>query len=156
MEETIFRHMKKVRGITEQQLSQIPEELADKVPVGFNNNMRWNFGHIALIQEKLVYGVRNEKMEVPEAFFNFFGPRTKPANWKGTPPSLTEIATVLSNQKKRIELSHSGLLEEELAVPFTNGMGLTFYTTGETLLFSFYHEGRHLETIKRIDRALKA
>jgi hypothetical protein len=45
-------------------------------------------------------------------------------------------------------------LNEKLPTPFTNRGGITFYTVGETLLFSFYHEALHVETIKRLYRSI--
>lgn len=54
--------MEIVRGITMKSINRIPEEIVDIVPKGFNNNIHWNFGHIAFIQEKLVYGVLDEMM----------------------------------------------------------------------------------------------
>ncbi|WP_277585172.1 DinB family protein [Psychrobacillus antarcticus] len=155
MEQTIFQHMQVVRGITEKSILQIPEELADIVPTGFTNNIRWNFGHIAYIQEKLVFGVSGEKMTLPEAYEVFFSAGTKPADWIGTPPSLAEISGELIGQKQRITDYLSENLRKTLPEPFTNKAGITFHTLGETFLFSFYHEALHMETIKRVYRAIK-
>ncbi|GGJ66669.1 putative damage-inducible protein DinB [Anoxybacillus voinovskiensis] len=154
MEQTILRHMETVRGITEKTIEKIPEAIADIVPPGFANNIRWNFGHIAVVQEKLVLGVLSEEMGLPEAYGTFFAPSTKPEEWKETPPTLAEIAEVLKEQKRRIAQFIPGRWHDKLPTPFTNRAGITFYTVGETLLFSFYHEAMHIETIKRIYRAL--
>lgn len=155
MEQIIFQHMQVVRGITEKSIQQIPEELADIVPTGFTNNIRWNFGHIAYIQEKLVFGVTGEKMILPEEYEVFFSAGTKPADWIGTPPTLAEISGELIAQKQRIGDSLPGNLQKRLPEPFTNRLGITFHTLGETFLFSFYHEALHMESIKRIYRAIK-
>ncbi|SEN69474.1 DinB superfamily protein [Paenisporosarcina quisquiliarum] len=155
MEQKIFEHMQKVRGITEKSIQQIPEELADIIPKGFSNNIRWNFGHIAYIQEKLVFGVSGDKMALPDSYEVFFSAGTKPANWIGTPPSLAAISDELVAQKQRIENSLPGNLQKRLPEPFTNKSGITFHTLGETFLFSFYHEALHMESIKRIYRTIK-
>lgn len=154
LEQTILNHMEVVRKITEKSIDRIPEEITDIVPEGFNNNIRWNFGHIAYIQEKLVYGVLGEKMSLPKEYEEFFSAGTKPADWKGTPPSMAEISAVLTEQTARIKEFVPGRFQEKLSIPFTNRAGITFHTLGETLLFSFYHEGMHIETIKRIYRAI--
>ncbi|MFJ7826551.1 DinB family protein [Psychrobacillus sp. NPDC096623] len=155
MEQTIFQHMQIVRGITERSIQQIPEELADYIPTGFTNNIRWNFGHIAYIQEKLVFGVADEKMTLPKAYEGFFSAGTKPSSWIGNAPTLAEISDELTAQKQRIVDSLPGNLHKRLPEPFTNKAGITFHTLGETFLFSFYHEALHMETIKRIYRATK-
>lgn len=147
--------MQIVRGLTEKSIQQIPEELADIIPMGFTNNIRWNFGHIVYIQEKLVFGVSGEKMILPEAFEVFFSAGTKPADWIGIPPSIAEISNELIAQKQRIKDYLPGNLQKRLPEPFTNKAGITFHTLGETFLFSFYHEALHIEAIKRIYRAIK-
>ena len=150
LEQTIIQHMKTVRGITEQTMKGIPEEVMDRIPHGFNNNIRWNFGHIAFVQEKLVYGILGEEMNIPKEYEKLFGAGTKPAEWIGTPPSFTEIAEILSEQKTRIKDFLPGRFHENLPTPYTNRGGITFYTVGEAFLYSFYHEALHIETIKRL------
>jgi len=146
--------MEVVREITVKSINRIPEDIADIVPEGYNNNIRWNFGHIAFIQEKLVYGVSGEKMNLTKEYEDFFSAGTKPADWKGTPPSLAEISVILTEQTERIKEFVPGRFSEKLSTPFTNRAGITFETIGETWLFSFYHEGMHMETIKRLYRAI--
>src|SRR5690606_17634294 len=114
------QHMQIVRGITEKTIQQIPEELADIIPVGFTNNIRWNFGHIAYIQEKLVFGVVGEKMSLPVAYEIFFSAGTKPTDWIGTPPTLSEILGELIAQKERIGSALPGNLQKRLPEPFIN------------------------------------
>ncbi|MBG9546046.1 DinB family protein [Bacillus firmus] len=154
MEQTIFDHMEPVRGITEKSIKNIPEEMADIIPEGFNNSIRWNFGHIAFVQEKLVFGLTGEEMMVPKNYERFFGAGSKPADWTGYPPSFMEIASVLAGQKSRIKTYLHGRLDQKLPSPYTNRSGITFYTAGEAFLFGFYHEAMHMETIKQIYRSI--
>jgi hypothetical protein len=49
LEKTIIHHMETVRRMTEQTMKEIPEEISDIIPKGFNNNIRWNFGHIVFV-----------------------------------------------------------------------------------------------------------
>lgn len=156
MEQTIIHHMKTVRKITEQTMEKMPEEILDVIPNNFNNNIRWNFGHIAFVQEKLVFGLLGEEMGIPKNYEQFFGAGTKPAEWKETPPPFTEIAAILTEQKVRIKNFIQGRLHEKLPTPFTNRGGITFYTVGEAFLFSFYHEAVHIETIKRLYQSISA
>ena len=154
LEQTIILHMETVRGITEQTMKGIPEEVSDLIPQGFNNNIRWNFGHIAFVQEKLVFGILGEEMNIPKEYEQLFGAGTKPAEWEETPPSLTEIARILNEQKTRIKDFVQGRMLENLPKPYTNKGGITFYTVGEAFLYSFYHEALHIETIKRLHKSI--
>jgi len=156
MEEIIFKHMYTVRGITENSIRKIPEEFADIIPEGFKNSIRWNFGHIAYVQERLVFGLCGETMNTPTAYEEFFKAGTSPSEWKITPPTLSAIAEVLSTQKDRIPEFIKNNFNKELVKPFTNSGGLTFHTVGETFLFSLYHEAMHIQTIKMIYRAIKS
>lgn len=45
-EEQLFQQMKLWRNWTVEFLLTIPEKLADQVPEGHNNSIRWNAGHI--------------------------------------------------------------------------------------------------------------
>lgn len=117
MEQTIFDHMETVRSITEKSIQRIPEEMADVIPEGFNNSIRWNFGHIAYVQEKLVFGISGEKMNVPMNYERLFGAGTKPAEWTEPPPSFKEIAAVLTGQKSRIKTFLHGRLDQKLPRP---------------------------------------
>lgn len=155
MEHLIFHHMETVRGITEQAINKIPEEIADIIPNGFRNNIRWNFGHIAFTQEKLVFELSGEEKNVPQHYEKFFAPGTSPADWEH-PPSFSEIAKVFAEQKARIKHFLPGRLEEKLVTPFTNRGGITFFGVGEIFLFSLYHEAVHMETIKYIKRAISS
>ena len=154
LEQTIIQHMETVRGITEQTMKKIPEEVSDIIPEGFNNNIRWNFGHIAFVQEKLVFGILGKEMNIPKEYEQLFGAGTKPSEWIETPPSFTEIAEVLTEQKTRIKDFIPGRLHENLSKPFTNRVGITLYTVGEAFLYSFYHEAIHIETIKRLYKSI--
>ena len=154
MEQTIFHHMGTVRTITEQTIKKIPEEISNIIPIGFNNNIRWNFGHIAFVQEKLVFGLLGEELNIPKEYEQLFGSGTKPAEWEESPPSFAEIGGILTEQKTRIKDFLPGRLDEKLPNPFTNRGGTTFYTVGEAFLFSFYHEALHIEAIKRLYRSI--
>ncbi|MGD6877767.1 DinB family protein [Bacillus infantis] len=150
MEHLIFRHMETVKAITEKSLKRIPEEAADFIPEGFNNSIRWNFGHIVYIQEKIAFMLLKEKSGLPPAYEELFSAGTSPHTWEQKPPSLKEIADIMEDQKKRILQLMPGRLEEQLPEPFTNKAGITFHTAGEAFLFSFYHEALHMEAIKKI------
>lgn len=156
MEKLIFHHMKTVRGITESSIRKIREDIADITPEGFNNNIRWNFGHIAYVQEKLVFGVPGEPMNIPKEYEELFQRGTSPSTWELIPPTLSEIADVLVQQQDRVQSFVKGNFHKELPKPFTNSAGKTFYTLGESFLFSLYHESIHMQTIKMIYRTIKS
>lgn len=155
MTQFIYNHLKTVRSITENSIMRIKEEFADLIPPGYNNNIRWNFGHIVYVQELLAFQLSGIKQQIPETFALYFSAGTKPANWIGTPPTIDEIKEEMQQQNERIQKIHQSRLAEKLSVPYTNKGGVTFYTVGEAVLFSTYHEALHMETIKRIHQENK-
>jgi len=49
----VLRQVEVVRAITLQKLESITEDVADIMPEGFNNTIRWNVGHILIVQDQL-------------------------------------------------------------------------------------------------------
>jgi hypothetical protein len=152
--ESIIRQLYIVRSITEDLLEKTPKEILDIIPDGFNNNIRWNFGHITFIQEKLVFGLSYEELSLPNSYQKYFSAGTKPNNSLTGVPSITEIAVELANQKERVREYLLENTHKTLPVPYTNKMGVTFYTFLDALLFSFYHEAIHVQTIKDIKKVI--
>lgn len=155
MEAYLQKHMDTVRALTLAVLDHTSEEMADIIPEGFRNSIRWNFGHIVFIQERLAYEVAGKPMHLPENYARLFAAGTSPADWQETPPTLAEIKEQMVLQSQRIKESHQTGLEESLPHPFTNKFGITFDTVGGCLLFSFFHEGMHLNTIRLYAKMLK-
>jgi hypothetical protein len=54
-ENYLLTQMKFVRTSTIRSVEGLDEKLADIIPKGFNNNIRWNLGHIYLMQERLAF-----------------------------------------------------------------------------------------------------
>ncbi|MDQ0184365.1 DinB family protein [Cytobacillus sp. FSL W7-1323] len=155
MIENVSNHIQTVRLLTIQSLDKINPAFISTVPKGFNNNIHWNFGHIAYIQERLVFELTGERMGIGSEYETFFAAGTAPHLWQGNPPSILEIKGVLQEQTERVISVTKNKFTKTLPTPFTNKMGITFQTVGECILFSTFHEGMHLETIKRIYKSTK-
>lgn len=55
MDQIIFKQLKFVRSVTVRAVEGLSEGILDSIPEGFNNNIRWNLGHIYLVQEKFAF-----------------------------------------------------------------------------------------------------
>lgn len=153
MIKNISNHIQTIRSLTIQSLEKLNPAFISTIPKGFNNHIHWNFGHIAYIQERLVFELSGEKMGISSEYETFFAAGTAPHLWQGNPPAILKIKTVLQEQPQRIISVAENRFTDSLPSPFTNKMGITFHTVGECILFSIFHEGMHLETIKRIEKA---
>ncbi|HEY8911509.1 MAG TPA: DinB family protein [Desulfosporosinus sp.] len=152
LREFLFNQLKVIRSNTINAVKELSESQADSVPEGFNNNIRWNLGHIYLVQEKFAFAFIPQPMHMPLGFTELFGRDTRPSEWKAQPPILPELIKLLEDQTSRIKEKLDNRLDEAVENPFTMPSGLTLKTIGEFLTFSMYHEGIHVQTIKMLKR----
>lgn len=147
----LFEQLDFVRNVTVSIANEVSESQADEIPEGFNNNIRWNLGHIYLVQEQFAFNFAQEPMQIPEGFRDVFAKGTKPTDWTVQPPQLSELIELLKEQPIRIREKLIHRLDEKVVNPFTLG-GLTLNTIGEFLTLSLYHEGGHTQTIKMLKK----
>jgi hypothetical protein len=152
LKEFIFNQLEIIRNNTIKEVKDLSEIQADFVPEKFNNNIRWNLGHVYLIQEKFAFGFIKETMQVPEGFNELFGGNTRPSEWRMQPPTLPELIQLLEKQTVRIKDKLYDRLDELVEKPLSMSSGLTLKTIGEFLTFSMYHEGMHVQTIRILKR----
>lgn len=149
--------VKQLRFVRENTLSQVvgmKEEETLFIPKGFNNNIKWNLGHIYLIQEKFGFQIIGEETKLPNNFMELFSTGTKPVDWRNQVlPTTDELIQLLINQLERIEKNLDGRLEDEI-VPYTTSTGLSLSTVKELISFCLYHEGMHFNAIKSIKRMI--
>lgn len=147
-EEMIFQQINLVRQNTLNEMANLTEEQADLVPVGFNNSIRWNLGHIFTVQNGLILQFGGKVTETPVHYFELFAPGTKPADWSAEVPPLHELKQLLEEQPAKLKEALAGQLDEQAAKAFK-----TLTTVGEILNFSIFHEGMHLGAIKGLKKA---
>ncbi|MFP3918079.1 DinB family protein [Lysinibacillus telephonicus] len=143
----LFQQLESYRGNIINVLENITEEQSEIVPKGFNNNIRWNMGHILLDQYLWIEALTKEKSEVPEQFNYWFGFGTSPANFNADTPSFHELKELLKIQPAKIREAYSNRLEEEFP---TVEMGM--YTIEQVLIRTIFHEGMHLQAILDIKK----
>lgn len=142
-EADVFQQLDLVRKISLNELGGITEEQGDFIPEGFRNNIRWNLGHIYTFQNSILSNHVGVDLDTPKYYEDLFSPGTKPADWKGDVPTLTEIIEKLTLQPGQIKAALSGKLDEPAIKPFIKQNNV-----GQILTFTFYHEGLHISTVK--------
>ncbi|CAH1216818.1 hypothetical protein PAECIP111891_04482 [Paenibacillus allorhizoplanae] len=152
MEQITLKQLDFIRQSTIKAVAGLSENTIDHIPEGFNNNIRWNLGHIYTVQEKFAFHFAGEPLQLPENFDRLFAKGTKPADWNEELPSLEELLALLAEQPKRIQSILQDRLDESVAKPFTTGSGLLLSTIGEFLNFTLYHEGMHFNAITTLKR----
>ncbi|WP_409301039.1 DinB family protein [Peribacillus sp. SCS-155] len=132
-------------------VENITEEEATIVPEGFNNNIKWNLGHIYVDQFLWIQHLTKEKIELPEGFLELFNYGTKPSDWSGNVPSLDQLKQLLIGQIDFIKQNYADTLEEEFQVT-ESGM----HTMAQVLVRTIFHEGLHLGAIIALKRFIKS
>lgn len=149
--EVLFNQLQSYRSEILGVLEDVTSEQAELIPIGYNNNIRWNLGHIYLDQYLWIQAVTKEEADVPEEFNGWFGYGTSPADFNQDTPSIEELKTFLKNQPEDIKRLYGDRLEEEFP-PTEMGM----HTIEQVLIRTIFHEGMHLQTILDIKKCLDA
>ena len=70
--EVLFNQLNSYRSYILHVLENVTKEEADIVPNGFNNNIRWNMGHIYLDQYLWIHALTKDKMVENRTTSNLF------------------------------------------------------------------------------------
>ncbi|MEH7109149.1 DinB family protein [Bacillus sp. JJ1764] len=151
----VLRQVEVVRVITIQKLEYTTEDVADIMPKGFNNTIRWNVGHILIVQDQLASNFAGLTQQLSQEFVTLFGNRTKPSEWQVEPPTLQTLTYELKKQTAYIKESLGNRLQEKSKKPYVR-LGFRMETIGEILTFSLHHEGMHTGVIYAIQRAIES
>lgn len=141
-QEILFNQLESYRSEVLAVVENVTKEQAEWIPRGFNNNIRWNLGHIFLDQYLWIQAVTKEKADVPEQFSSWFGYGTSPKDFTEETPGIEELKALLREQPGRIKEVYGDRLDEEFP-PTEMGM----FTIEQVLVRTIFHEGMHLQTI---------
>lgn len=130
-------------------LEGVTEEMAEMIPPGFRNNIRWNMGHVYLDQFFWIAALTKDMGDVPPAYQNWFGFGTSPSEFTEETPSFKELKQLLETQPKTIKETYGNRLEEEFP-PTEMGM----HTLEQVLIRTIFHEGMHFQAILNIRKSL--
>jgi uncharacterized damage-inducible protein DinB len=152
--EHLLNQVKILRGMTLKAMENVTEEQADIRPKGFNNTLRWQFGHILTVQSMLPANYADVPSNLPAHYPGLFANGTKPADWTQTPPSLDELRNLLREQTAYI----MGQLENRLDEPITKEFvryDVAMTTVAELLNYTLFHEGNHNGAIGGLKHAIE-
>lgn len=149
MEQFLFNQLAFVRNQTLNLLEGVSEEMADRIPEGFRNTIRWNLGHIYVVVERYAFQYLGLPQHIPNGFKEQFEYGTSPLNAHiYRVPTLSELENLLKAQQVRIQETLADRLEVKIIPPYTTSAGMTLETPKQFLTFNLYHEGMHLTIIK--------
>ncbi|MBP2242780.1 hypothetical protein J2Z40_003360 [Cytobacillus eiseniae] len=150
MSELLLKNMELTRGFFLKNIAALNEEIADVQPAGFNNTIRWHIGHVLTTAEQFMFGYPKQSTALPSNYMELFATGTKPSDWQGDVPSVSELTEQLQGQLKRMKEIPVESFKEKLEKPF-----LGQETFGELSNFSLFHESIHLGQLQAMNRIIE-
>jgi len=149
VEHHLFKQLAFVRGGTLKAASGVTEEMADLIPDGFRNSIRWNMGHVYVVLERFAFQYIGLPQQLPDGFKERFEYGTSPLTSASSAPlpSLPELEQLLGEQNARIQAALQDRLQEKIT-PYTTSTGFTMDSPEQFLSLALYHEGLHQSVIK--------
>ncbi|WP_400162726.1 DinB family protein [Brevibacillus sp. TJ4] len=154
MSSAILHSAQAVRSILLKRIKDVPEELFDVQPEGFNNTIRWNLGHIVVSLDFFFSIGASFSTNLPESYPGLFKTGTKPDQWEAAPPSKEELVHYLSLQLDKIKEMDPAALDVKLQNPVEMA-SIRMETTAELVNFGVIHETMHVTTISNYVKLLK-
>ena len=96
--EVLFEQLKTYRSELVSLVADLTEAEAETIPEGFNNNIRWNLGHVIIDQYLWIRALTKEEIPVPLVFNEWFGYGTSPSNFTEDTPTLAQLISLLEQQ----------------------------------------------------------
>ncbi|GAA5024025.1 hypothetical protein GCM10011506_07290 [Marivirga lumbricoides] len=140
--ESIFKAWKTSRNLYLEYFEKYTLEQLNKIPVGFNNNLIWNIGHIIVAQQALVYKGSNLEGYIPEKLFGLYKPGTKPTG-QTTQTEVDELKELLISLIDQTIQDFRNDTFETFNERMT-GTGFHLSSLADAFEFNNYHEGLHL------------
>lgn len=145
--EILFNQLETYRKELLETVEMMTDEQAEIIPDGFNNNIRWNLGHLYLDQFLWIEALTKEVSPISKQFNQWFGFGTTPANFTEETPSSHELKELLSAQPQELLEKYRNELDKEYP-PIDMGM----HTIEQVLIRTIFHEGMHLQAINDLKR----
>jgi hypothetical protein len=136
--------LRSVEGLSEEQLLEVPQS--------HKNNILWNLGHVAVVQQLLHYGPSRLPLHIPNELVRQFKPGTSPADWD-TPPDTAGIRQLLIELPDRFMEDYADG-KFSTCREYTTLFGITLSTIDEAIAFTHLHEGIHLGVILSLKKKL--
>jgi len=151
VENKLFEAFRELRAQTLSLAESVSSDIVDIVPVGFNNSIRWNLGHILVAWDHGIFPKINENRKIPLQYHRMFPNGSRPSAWETEPPAFEEIVDKLKLQVDEIIAASEGKLDDLIAKPFLQIKDLRG-------MFEFHltEEQHHLDCMLKIKAAIDA
>ncbi|MCU5746170.1 DinB family protein [Staphylococcus sp. SQ8-PEA] len=134
--------------LLKQHITNIDEEKAIFQPEIANNNIKWQLGHIILLNDFLFFEKVNGENALKQTISKYFLWGTSPKDFDGNEPSFKELKVLLGNQFDTILNILDDQVEAERDEPIMlKNINLRMDTFEQSIHFAMLHINRHFGQI---------
>lgn len=135
-------------NLLKKHVKDIDEEKATLQPAIANNNIKWQLGHLILLNDFLVFETINGQKVLEQSAAKYFLWGTSPINFDGNEPSFDELKVLLNEQLDRIFNSLEKQLEKDRNEPIVlKDVDIVMNNFNESIHFAIIHTNRHFGQI---------
>ncbi|HUH20210.1 DinB family protein [Albibacterium sp.] len=142
-----------LRAATVREIQGLSVQEFNTIPVGFNNNIIWNVGHLIATEQRILYSKSGQTPLVSEEFFTKYQKGARPEGYTEE-VEINEIRKLLTYSIERFEQDRNSNLFTSY-VAWSSSYGNTISNIDDAINFLGFHEGLHLGCIKAYKRLLK-
>ena len=134
--------LKATRANILKQIEDVSLTQLNEIPAGFNNNLIWNAGHVAVTQQLLCYAMSGVEVKLPKEIITAYR--------KGAKPEKAITQTEVDQIKAWLTASIDWLAEDLEAGVFKTykeyqtSYGFKLTSMADAVSFNNVHEGMHL------------
>ncbi|MGX5789932.1 DinB family protein [Staphylococcus equorum] len=129
-------------------IKDIDEEKAIFQPDIANNNIKWQLGHLILLNDFLVFETINGEKVLEQTAAKYFLWGTSPTNFDGNEPSFKELRLLLNEQLNKIFNGLENQLQKDRNEPIIlKDLDIVMENFNESIHFAIIHMNRHLGQI---------
>ena len=130
-------------------------EKLNEIPVGFNNNLAWNFAHVIANQQILCYRNAGVKPVIEDKIIDKYKTGTRPEGFIDENEFETLKQYLLSTVDKFEEDSATNMFENYKAFDLKSYPGVRLKNINDAARFVSFHDGLHVGYSMALKRALK-
>jgi hypothetical protein len=124
------------------------------IPVGFNNNIVWNVGHIISVQQLIAYGLSDQPYKLDQDFIMRYRKNTKPEGTI-TVDEFSEICKIAIDTIVAFEKDYTAGVFSSFKPFIAKTLDVTYNTIEEVIPFIHFHDCIHVTTIRNYLRIIR-
>ena len=130
-------------------------EKLNEIPLGFNNNLIWNFAHIVASQQILCYRNGGVKPVIEDEFIDKYKTGTRPEGFIAEKEFEIIKQYLITTIDKFEEDSITNMFENYNAFDLKSYPGVEIKNIGDAAKFVSFHDGLHVGYSMALKRSLK-